>query len=177
MDDPIRPDDDFGGMLPTVLAPRSSFLALGLLIALSMFIKVWVLSRTLTVATDGYGFIQIAQRMEAGPFWRAVRDSEQHPLYPALLLAVSWPLRRSEIWAEPRAWELSGQLVAVLSSVLLVVPMYALGRRIFNRSVAFWSAALFSVMPFPARIAADCLSDSTCLFFLAMSLCLVMRAT
>jgi hypothetical protein len=170
-------DDDFDGLLPTVLAPRSDVVALVLLIALHVAVKGWVVAHTLAVASDGYGFIAIARQMESGSFWGAVRGSEQHPLFPLLLLGVSRPLRWSGFWAEPRAWELAGQLVSVASSILLVLPMCAIGRRIFNRTVGFWAAALFGVMPVPARIATDCLSDSTCLLFIAIALWLVLRAT
>lgn len=167
---------DLDGLLPPNLAPRSDRLGLLLLVALSVAVKLLVITRTCAVATDGYGFIHTAQRMQRGSFWEVVRSTQQHPLYPAWLVAVSGPVHSVGVWDSPRAWELSGQVAAAVSGILLVWPIYGIGRRIFNRVVGFWGTALFSVLPVPSRVLADCLSDSTYLLFLLVSLNLVLRA-
>ena len=41
----------------------------------------------------------------------------------------------------------SAQLVSALASVLLLVPMFYLGREVFERRIAFWSCLLFQCLP------------------------------
>src|SRR5205814_627612 len=58
----------------------------------------------------------------------------------------------------------SAQLVSALASVLLVLPMFYLGKELFDRRVAFWATLLFQCLPASARVMPDGLSES--LFFL-----------
>lgn len=169
-------EHDLGGLLPPRLTPRSDLLALLLLLTLSITVKAWLISRACTIATDGYRFIRTAQQLEAGAYWGVVRETHQHPVYPAWISLVSKVLQRSGWNSEPRCWQLSAQLASAICGVLLVLPMYGLGRRIFNRAVGFWGAALFCVLPVPARVAADGLSDFTFLFFVFLSFWLMLRA-
>ena len=58
------------------------------------------------------------------------------------------------------------QLASSLAAVLLVIPMFYLGRELFDRRVGFWSAALFECLPVTARITSDALSEATFLLFI-----------
>src|SRR5262249_53516267 len=53
---------------------------------------------------------------------------------------------------------------SALAGVLLVVPMFYLGRELFDRRVGFWAALLFQCLPAGGRVLADGLSEA--LFFL-----------
>ena len=104
-----------------------------------------------------------------------IRSNHQHPLYPVTILATSLPIR-SLYGTTPETMRLSAQLAAGLAGVLLVVPMYSLGRTLFDRRVGFWSAVLFQCLPVTARMLSNALSDALCLFLVASALALGCRA-
>ena len=61
--------------------------------------------------------------------------------------------------------------VCALAGVLLVVPMFYLGRELFNRRLGFWAALLVQCLPVSGREMADGLSEP--LFLLASAAALV----
>ena len=46
------------------------------------------IARSPLPAQDGLKFIRIARQFQSGPWPDAVRDTDQHPLYPALIAAI-----------------------------------------------------------------------------------------
>ncbi len=72
----------------------------------------------------------------------------------------------------PHAPGRSAQLVSALASVLLVVPMFYLGRELFDRRVAFWACVLFQCLPTSGKVMGDGLSDTLYLLFACSALCL-----
>ena len=99
-----------------------------------------------------------------------LRESLQHPGYPAGLLAVSYPVRQVLGGTTPQSMQLSAQLTSVLASLLLIVPMFYLGRQLFDRRVGFWATVLFQCLPVSARVMSDGLSEATFFLFLTSAL-------
>ena len=66
--------------------------------------------------------------------------------------------------------QLSAQLASALASVLLVVPMFYLGKVLFSRRVGFWAAAVFQCLPVSGPVLGDALSEATFLFWMASAL-------
>jgi hypothetical protein len=127
----------------------------------------WQLSHTEVASRDSIGYIRIAWHLEHGPWGEAMRQAQQHPGYPLLLLGVSVPVRHFFHGDLATLMQLSAQLASALASVLLVVPMYFLGRELFDRRVGFWGALLFQCLPASGRGMADGLSEP--FFLLAMA--------
>src|SRR5262249_28863827 len=143
--------------------PRTDLRCLLLLALVAVGLRAWHLASTEVAARDSIGFIRVAWRL--GQDWRrAIRTSEHHPAYPVAILAPSVPVRHLLPHDPVRARQLSAQLVSALASVLLVLPMFYLGKELFDRRVAFWATLLFQCLPAPARVMPDGLSES--LFFL-----------
>ena len=92
------------------------------------------------------------------------------------MLAVSVPVRHLLGGTTCDAMVLSCQLASSLAAVLLVIPMFYLGRELFDRRVGFWSAALFQCLPVTARITSDALSEATFLLFITSMLFLAAQA-
>jgi 4-amino-4-deoxy-L-arabinose transferase-like glycosyltransferase len=157
---------------------RSHWREPALLLALMLFtavIRIWILCHTEVAARDSIGFIRMALQFEKLPFAEVVRNSAQHPGYPLTLLAVSWPIR----WimgTTPESMQLSAQATSALASVLLVIPMFWLGRELFDRRAGFWGSVLFQCLPVSSRILADGLSEATFLLFTTTALLLAVRA-
>jgi hypothetical protein len=147
-----------------------------ILLALTGGIRAWQIRHTEVAARDSIGFIRMALQFERQPVAEVVRNSQQHPGYPLALLAVSWPVRQVMGGITPASMQLSAQLTSALASILLVVPMFFIGRELFNRQAGFWGTALFQCLPVPSRVFADALSEATFLLFLTAALWLAVRA-
>src|SRR4051794_40260130 len=67
-----------------------------LLLALATLViglRAWQLAHTEVAARDSIGYIRIAWRLEHNDLRAALRTSDQHPLFPAAILAVSHLVR------------------------------------------------------------------------------------
>jgi hypothetical protein len=72
--------------------------------------------------------------------------------------------------------QLSAQLTSAIAGVLLVVPMFLLGRELFDRRVGFGGSLLFQCLPAGGRVLGDGLSEAVFLLFAAWALYLAARA-
>jgi 4-amino-4-deoxy-L-arabinose transferase-like glycosyltransferase len=72
--------------------------------------------------------------------------------------------------------QLSAQLASALAGALLVLPMFFLGRELFDRQAGFWGALLFQCLPVSSRMLSDGLSEATFLLFMTTALFLAVRA-
>jgi hypothetical protein len=155
---------------------RPDWAALTVLLVLSIALHAWLISHTVVVSRDTIGFVRYARMLERLPWAEALPNLEQHPLYPAAVLAASLPLRHFLGDTNVIAFVLASQIVSALGGILLIIPMYYLGRELFDRRVAFWAAALFQCLPVCAQITSDGLSDGLYLLLLATALLLAVRA-
>ncbi|HEY8506594.1 MAG TPA: glycosyltransferase family 39 protein [Gemmataceae bacterium] len=167
---------------PTPPAPgrKGDAWRLSALVLLSVGLHAWVIARTEVTARDSIGFARFALHLEhppqppdvPEPMTRldVVRQARHPPGYPLLVLLVSQPVRAAAGGVSPGSMVLSAQLASALAAVLLVFPMYFLGRRLFGADVAFLAAGLFQVLPVFATVSSDGLSDSLFLLAAATSL-------
>src|SRR5437764_3284504 len=100
----------------------------GMLMLLAGGIRAWLINHTEVAARDSIGFIRYALELERYPWKGVLEHSLQHPGYPAAILAVSWPVRQFLDGTNYISMQLSAQLTSALAGVLLVIPMYYLGR-------------------------------------------------
>jgi 4-amino-4-deoxy-L-arabinose transferase-like glycosyltransferase len=143
-----------------------------LLVILALSLRLWSITQTEVSARDSIGFIRQALQFQERPWREVLRENEHHPGYPLLILAVSLPVRHVLGASDSHALQLSAQLASALAGVLLVFPMFYLGRLLFDRSVGFWAAALFQCLPASARVLADGLSDGPYLLWAVLALLL-----
>jgi hypothetical protein len=64
----------------------------------------------------------------------------------------------------------SAQLASALAALALLVPMYFLGKELFDRQVGFWGALLFQYLPVSGHHLSDGISEALFLFLTAMAL-------
>ena len=148
------------------MAGRRFLLAVVLLAAVLHGVSI---ARSLLPAQDGLKFIRIARQFQNDPWPDVVRDTDQHPLYPALIAAVE-PLFARLAGPGPDTWRIAAQWVAALASVLLLFPLYGITRTIFDERIACIAVAIYALLPVPAEVGHDTLSDS--LGLLSVLLCL-----
>lgn len=139
-----------------------------LLFLISSLLSLYLYFRTYVISLDGaFQYIPLAKAFASGAFREALGTTGQQPLYPLLMALFSW--FTSDM-------ELAGRLVASLSGILVIFPVYLLGKRLVSQRVAFFSTLLFVLHPYFRRFSADVLKESTYLLFLALALWFTWRA-
>jgi hypothetical protein len=179
---PDRSVSSAPGRLPTLLVPAGARrprwhdpALISLLVLLTAGVRWQVIRHTEVAARDSIGFIRYAWELEHQPWKKVLRHSHQHPGYPVILLAVSWPVR-TLLGTDCRTMQFSAQLASALASVLLVVPMFYLGRELLGRGAGFWGTAFFQCLPVSGRVLSDGLSEATFLLFAVSALLVAARA-
>jgi hypothetical protein len=137
----------------------SHWRAIGLLLLIAGGLRAWQLTHTEVASRDSISYIRIAWHLEHDDWRSYLPLSTHHPGYPVAVLGVSYLVRPFLPDDLPRAMQLSAQLASSLAGILLVVPMYYLGRELFDRRVAFWTALLFQCLPAGGRVLGDGLSE------------------
>lgn len=181
-----------GGRMEAVVRPRSligaDYARLALLVVASAAVHLWLVGHTAVTARDSLGFARYALSIQSphaaepddNPKRLAIhviRKAEQAPGYPLCVWAMAKVVRTAHPDA-PLADTtlLAAQLVSALAAALLVVPVYLIGRMLFGRFAGFSAALLFQVLPTPARITSDGLTEGVYLLAVASAVVLGMRA-
>jgi hypothetical protein len=76
---------------------------------------------------------------------------------------------------EVLAMQVSAQTASGLAGVLLVIPMFLLGRGLVGSRSAFWATALFQCLPASSRVLSDALSEGVWLLLTATALLAALR--
>ena len=155
---------------------KREWLLLAALLGLATGLHLWLLDHTEVTARDSIGYIRYAWELQHKPWGEVIANAEQHPGYPILIFGMSRILEQFVAQPLPILMQWSAQLVSALASVLLVVPMFLLGKELFNARVGFWAALLMQVLPVSSRILADGLSEATFLLFAVTALLFGFRA-
>jgi hypothetical protein len=140
-----------------------------LLFALVLPLRLWLLYNTEVAARDSIGFIRYALQFETKPWKEVLLGNHQHPGYPLAIWAVSQPVR-AIAGTDAATMRVSAQLVSMLAALALLVPMYFLGKVLFDRQVGFWAALLFQYFPVSGHHLSDGISEALFLFLIAMAL-------
>ena len=180
-----------GGRIEAVAPRRSLFgpdyLRLAALAAASLAVHLWLVSHTAVTARDGLGFARYALALQSphgasvphDPTRTAVdvvRQQKHPPGYPAAVWLTAKFVRKAVEMPLSESTLLAAQLVSAGAALLLVLPTYLLGRMLFGRNVAFAAALLFQVLPVPAHVTSDGLTEATYLLAAVTALALGVRA-
>lgn len=143
-----------------------------LLFAFVVPLRGWLLVNTEVLARDSVGYIRYALRFEENTWGDVLRSFDQHPGYPAAIWLISQPMRALAGETTPEVMRLSAQLVSALAAILLVVPLFYLGKSLWDVRVGFGGVLLFECLPLSGRHLADGISESLFVCFVAWSLVL-----
>lgn len=175
-----------------VVKPRRSlfapdYLRLAILAAVAAAVHLWLVTHTATTSRDGIGFARYAINLQTphvvapdGKPGRTmlgvVKEAQHPPAYPVAVWAAGKVVRKLFTLPHPEAYLLAAQLVSAAAAVLLVVPTYLTGRMLFGRSVGFAAALLLQVLPTPARLTSDALTEGAYLLVASTAVMLGVRA-
>jgi hypothetical protein len=144
----------------------------------------WLVMHTAVTARDSLGYARIALNLsnpgvnsEGEPRQRidVIRNAEQPPGYPVAIWITEKMLRDVVDLPLPERCLLAAQVANATAAVLLVIPLYLIGRILFGRNVGFASTLLFEVLPVPARITSDGLSEGVYLLVVATAILFAVR--
>ncbi|MFC1524755.1 glycosyltransferase family 39 protein [Planctomycetota bacterium] len=145
---------------------KKTWLLILVLILLSVSVRLIVALNTCVIASDGPVYIKVAQDYYDGNFRQAL-DHSYHPVYPLLISVLYWVLGN---------WEWAGIVISMLLSSLVVIPLYYIGKQVFDKEIAVVACILYAFLPHAARLSAQVLTTGTFIFFLIMSIWLFMLA-
>jgi hypothetical protein len=141
---------------------------LAILLLTSLTLSIYLFFQTYVISLDGVSqYIPMAKVFASGFFKDAIRFTGQQPLYSFLIALLSR-------WVPD--FEIAGKLISSFFGIMVIFPVYFLGKRIFDRKVAFLSAFLLVIHPYVRRYSADVLKESSYLFFLAAGIWFSLRA-
>jgi Dolichyl-phosphate-mannose-protein mannosyltransferase len=146
------------------------------LLCLAGVIHGWLIAHTYVPSRDTIGYIRYTMQLDSQPWTQVIAHMPQHPLYPVSVWVFSMPICAALGGTNCDTMTWSAQVASGCAGLLLVIPMFYLGRELFDRRIGFWSAALFQCLPLGAQITADGLSDALFLLLAATALWLGVRA-
>src|SRR5439155_2936958 len=111
----------------------------------------------------------------AEPLTKVLKEGEQPPGYPAVVLLVSWPVRTWRGDTSADTMVLSCQLASALMAVLSIILTVLLGRELGGRRLGWVAAGLFLCLPGWLRLTSDGVTEGTFVCFLATGLWLGVR--
>ncbi len=146
------------------------------LLAVAAAVHWWVVANTCVTARDSIGFARYALALGDSTRSRSnvLREQAHPPGYPLAVLVVSRLIPTHGPLTEHML--LAAQVASSVAGVLIVIPVYRLGRRLFSPAAGFWSAMLLQFLPVFARDTADGLSDGLFLFFAVSAISCRVRA-
>ncbi|MBI3408577.1 MAG: glycosyltransferase family 39 protein [Planctomycetes bacterium] len=149
---------------------RRDLALLAILFALVIPLRVGLFFNTEVPARDCIGYVRYALQFEEKPWKEVVAGNHQHPGYPLSVWAVSMPVRALVGGVDPDTMRVSAQIASGIAAILLLLPMYFLGKALFDRSIAFWGTLLFQYLPTSGHHLSDGISEALFLLLLTTAL-------
>jgi len=142
---------------------RSDWRFISVLLGIGFLTRIIFFSQTYLISLDGaFQYIPVAKLFAWGEYWEALHQP-QLPLYPFLLAIISKVTGNFEI---------SGQIISLVTSVLAVIPLFLLGKSIFSQTAAFWAGTFYFLNPEMLQRSADVLKEGLLIFLLFSSVLL-----
>lgn len=134
---------------------------LAILLLVSLLLNIYLFFNTYVISLDGaFQYIPIAHDFVSGFYGKALAHNQQ-PLYSIFVALASQLI--SDL-------EQAAKLVSSFFGILIIFPVYFLGKRIFDQKIAFLSVLFLVIHPYIRRFSADVLKESTYLFFFSMAI-------
>lgn len=139
----------------------------GLLMAGAAALLFWASHHTEVSFADGLRYVREADRIDRGDLAGGTLRATDHPVHPLAIAAAHRLLGGDGQYA----WQYAAQAVAAAALVLAVLPIYLLGRDLFDDGgTAVLGCVLAAANPVVLYVGVNVLSESTFLFFWAWGL-------
>ncbi len=143
-----------------------------LLVVVAIVVHVLIIINSAMTARDSIGFVRDAWNYKNPQSSRLVymKQRPQHPGYPVMVAAVSAFVPGSLPNQEHSQMLRSAQVTSAICGILLVFPVFWIGRAWASSNVGFVAAFFVTVLPVLARDTSDGLSDGPYLLFVCVAL-------
>ncbi|MBW2040376.1 MAG: glycosyltransferase family 39 protein, partial [Deltaproteobacteria bacterium] len=126
------------------------------LLVIGLILRLYAFSQIYLISQDGaFQYIPVARLFYNGDYLQALLQP-QLPLYPFLISLFS------HITGD---FELAGQLISIIFSILAVFPLYFIGKSLFGPKPAFWTTVFYLINPLMLRSSVDVLKEGVFIFF------------
>jgi 4-amino-4-deoxy-L-arabinose transferase-like glycosyltransferase len=142
----------------------ASYRGMVLAVAVAAALQLAVVARSPSVTADAIIFSAVSKDLAASPI-ETLRKYDQHPGFPAMLLAGARTVQALGDHRDPESWMLGGQLVSFICGLASVCVVWFFARDLFGMAAANLAAFIFAVLPVPRSSASDALSDTPHLLF------------
>ena len=127
-----------------------------ILFSFGLVLRLYAFSQIYMIARDGaLQYIPVAKLFYQGEYLQAFTQP-QLPLYPFLIGILSHITG---------SFEVAGQLIAIIFSLMAIFPMYLIGKFLFGPKPAFWATILYLINPLMLECSADVLKEGLVVFF------------
>ena len=147
---------------------------ISILLTVALCIGVYLIISTVLIAKDGITFIEYAQNILSDPV-NTMLNENQHPGYPFLIIAAHKITKTICDGLSPFSWIYSAQSIALIFRLLAIVSIYFIGKILVGSKFSFCATLILILLPAPAKLGSDALSDWPHIFFLATGLLLLIR--
>ena len=138
------------------LSQPKAWKALLLILLFAFVLRIFLIIFPEVIHNDATEYIRHAKQISSGDW----SGGKAPPLYP-LLIAGGQAITKN--------YEMAGIWVSIIFGTLIVLPIFYLGRAIFDEKVGFLSALFVAVHPFLYKSSGSVLTESTYHFLLATS--------
>jgi len=145
-----------------------------ILLAVALCVGIYLISTTVLISKDGVTFIEYAEQLEVDPI-KTMMNEYQHPGYPFLILTAHRIAKIASEGSSLWSWIYSAQAVALMFRLFAVAVLYFVGKEIVGPRFRFWAILILILLPNPAKLGSDALSDWPHIFFLTTGFLLLMR--
>ena len=133
-----------------------------LLVIVALIPRIIVFFQPQIITIDGTLYVKMAKLFAQGKYGGIYGGS--FTLYPLMLFLVQ------KLVGD---WELSGQLISITLGTLTVIPVFLLGRRLYDEKLGWLSALFYITLPNFLRFDNQVIRDPTLWFFMTLTLWLV----
>lgn len=146
-----------------------------ILLAIALCVGIYLISTAVLISKDGVTFIEYAKNLDTCPC-ETMKSEYQHPGYPFLILTAHRSAKIASESASLWSWIYSAQAVALMFRLFAVAVLYFVGKEFVGPRFGFWAILILILLPNPAKLGSDALSDWPHIFFLTTGFLLLMRA-
>jgi 4-amino-4-deoxy-L-arabinose transferase-like glycosyltransferase len=127
-----------------------------ILFSFGLLLRLYAFSQISMIANDGaFQYIPVAKLFYHGDYLQALLRP-QLPLYPFLISLLA------HVTGD---FEVAGQLISIIFSLMALCPLYLIGRLLFGSRPAFWTAVLYLINPLMLESSVDVLQEGAVIFF------------
>jgi hypothetical protein len=131
-----------------------------ILFSFGLALRLYAFSQIYMISHDGaFQYIPVAKLFYQDAYLQALHQP-QLSLYPFLISLLSHVTGN---------FELAGQLISIIFSLLAVFPLYVIGKSLFGARAGFWASILYLVNPLMLRCSVDVLKEGLLVFLFLSS--------